>query len=681
MSNPLIGLEGLPPFSKIQPEHIVPALKKAIAHCRETIDEVLKNDAFTWQNLVLPMEEADDKLSRMWSPVSHMHSVVNSDALRKAYDECLPLISEYSTYVGQHQGLYQAYKSIKESDEFAKMSVAQQTTINNELRDFALSGIALSEDKQKRYGEISARLSELAAKFGNNVMDATQAWQKHITDESQLSGLPESALALAKHTAQAKGLEGWVFTLDFPSYLPVMTYADNRELREEAYRAFVTRASDQGPNANEFDNSQIMAEALALRHELAQLLGFESYAHKSLATKMAESPEQVFAFLNDLAAKSKPQAQAEVAELVEFAKSQHGIEQLEAWDYGYYGEKLKQAKYAISDEQLRPYFPANTVLSGLFKTVERLFGIKVTEIKEFDSYHPDVRFFAIHDRNGELRGHFYLDLYARENKRGGAWMDDCMGRKVRANGQLQTPVAYLVCNFNKAVGDKPALFTHDEVTTLFHEFGHGIHHMLTQVDAASVAGINGVAWDAVELPSQFLENWCYEEEALSFISGHYETGEPLPKELLDKLLAAKNYQSAMQMLRQIEFSLFDFHIHADYKPSTQCNIQGILNAVREKTAVIKAPEFNRFQHSFSHIFAGGYSAGYYSYKWAEVLSADAFSKFEEEGIFNEQTGREFMEHILEKGGSEPPMVLFTRFRGREPQVDALLRHSGINCAA
>ncbi|TMO63592.1 oligopeptidase A [Pseudoalteromonas aurantia] len=681
MSNPLIGLEGLPPFSKIQPEHVVPALKEAIAHCRKTIDDVLTNSVFNWENLVLPLEEADDKLSRMWSPVSHMHSVVNSDALREAYDECLPLISEYSTYCGQHQGLYNAYKAVKESAEFSTLSIAQQTTIDNQLRDFALSGIALNEQQQNRYGEISARLSELGAKFGNNVMDATQAWQKHITDESQLSGLPESALALAAHTAQSKELEGWVFTLDFPSYLPVMTYADNRELREEAYRAFSTRASDQGPNANEFDNSEIMAEALALRHEIAQLLGFDSYAHKSLATKMADSPGQVFEFLNDLAEKSKAQANGELKELVEFAEQAHGISELQAWDYGYYGEKLKQDKYTISDEQLRPYFPANRVLNGLFETVNRLFGIKVTEMTDFDSYHSDVRFFAIHDKADELRGHFYLDLYAREHKRGGAWMDDCMGRKVRANGQLQTPVAYLVCNFNKAVGDKPALFTHNEVTTLFHEFGHGIHHMLTQVDAAPVAGINGVAWDAVELPSQFLENWCYDEEALSFISGHYETNEPLPKELLDKLLAAKNYQSAMQMLRQIEFSLFDFHIHADYQADSGCQIQQVLNTVREKVAVVKAPEFNRFQHGFSHIFAGGYSAGYYSYKWAEVLSADAFSKFEEEGIFNAETGQAFMENILEMGGSESPMTLFTRFRGRAPQVDALLRHSGIDVAA
>lgn len=676
-NNPLVGLEGLPPFSKIKPAHVVPALKAGIDECRAKIDEVLANKSFTWQGLVLPLEEVDDKLSRMFSPVSHMNSVVNSDELREAYEQCLPLISEYSTFVGQHQGLYEAYNALHNSDEFKTLNTAQQKTITNALRDFELSGIALAPEQQKRYGEISARLSELAAKFGNNVMDATLAWQKHITDETELAGLPESALALAADTAASKELDGWVFTLDFPSYLPIMTYADNRELREETYTAFITRASDQGPNAGEFDNSAIMSEELALRHEIAQLLGFASYAEKSLATKMAETPEQVFSFLEDLAAKSKPQAEQELAELQAYAKEKHGMDELAAWDYGYYGEKLKQEKYSISDEVLRPYFPADKVLSGLFETVNRLFGISVKELKDIDSYHKDVRFFEIYDSSNTLRGRFYLDLYARDHKRGGAWMDDCMGRKVRANGELQTPVAYLVCNFNKAVGDKPALFTHNEVTTLFHEFGHGIHHMLTQVDAAPVAGINGVAWDAVELPSQFLENWCYEEQALNFISGHYETGEPLPKELLDKLLAAKNYNSGMQMLRQIEFSLFDFRIHNDYQAGEECQIQARLDEVRSHTSVVKAPEFNRFQHGFSHIFAGGYSAGYYSYKWAEVLSADAFSKFEEEGIFNPETGQAFMQHILEKGGSEEPMELFKNFRGREPSVDALLRHSGI----
>lgn len=677
MTNPLIGLEGLPPFSQIKPEHIVPALKQGIADCKQTIEQVLAQESYTWDNFIVLLDEVDDKLTRLWSPVSHMHSVVNSEALRAAYDECLPLISEYSTFVGQHQGLFLATKAIAESDEFANLSEAQQKAINNSLRDFKLSGIALPEEKQKRYGEIVARLSELAAKFGNNVMDATLAWQKHITDEADLAGLPESAIALAKHTAESKELEGWLFTLDFPSYLPVMTHADNRELRKETYIAFSTRASDQGPNAGEFDNSAIMAEELALRHELAQLLDFENFADKSLATKMAESPQQVFDFLNDLAAKSKPQAQAELAELTAYANEKHGISKLEAWDYTYYSEKLKQEKYAISDEILRPYFPESKVLSGLFETVNRLFGIKVKEVQGVDTWHKDVRFFEIFDNCGEKRGSFYLDLYARDHKRGGAWMDDCIGRKVRANGDVQLPVAYLVCNFNKPVGDKPALFTHYEVTTLFHEFGHGIHHMLTQVDVGAVSGINGVAWDAVELPSQFLENWCYEEDALAFISGHYEIGEPLPKDLLDKLLAAKNYQSAMMMIRQLEFSLFDFHIHADYNPANGDEIQTTLNKVRDQVSVVKAPEFNRFQHGFSHIFAGGYSAGYYSYKWAEVLSADAFSRFEEEGIFNATTGQSFLNNVLEMGGSKEPMELFVAFRGREPNVDALLRHSGI----
>ncbi|MCG7543549.1 oligopeptidase A [Pseudoalteromonas ruthenica] len=677
MTNPLIGLEGLPPFSKIKPEHVVPAVEHGIEQCKKTIEQVLAGKDFTWQGLVMPLEEADDKLSRLFSPVSHMHSVVNSQALREVYDQVLPKLSEYSTYVGQHQGLFDAYTALAQSDEYAQLSRAQQKVIDNALRDFKLSGIALNASDKKRYGEISSRLSELAAKFGNNVMDATLAWQKHITDEQQLAGLPESAKALAAQTAQSKELEGWLFTLDIPSYLPIMTHADNRELRQEAYTAFVTRASDQGPNAGEYDNSAIMDEELALRHELAQLLGFENYAQMSLATKMADSTEQVFGFLNDLAEKSRPQAQKELEELCAYAKEKHDIDQLEAWDYAYYSEKLKQEKYAISDEQLRPYFPEDKVLSGLFKTVEQLFGVRVEEQQDIDTYHDDVRFFAIYDGNNTLRGRFYLDLYAREHKRGGAWMDDCMGRKVRLGGQLQTPVAYLVCNFNRPIGDKPALFTHDEVVTLFHEFGHGLHHMLTQVDAAAVAGINGVAWDAVELPSQFLENWCYEKEALAFISGHYESGEPLPQELLSKLLAAKNYQSAMQMVRQLEFSLFDFHIHADYNPTAGSEIQIILDKVRQQVAVIQPPSFNRFQHGFAHIFAGGYSAGYYSYKWAEVLSADAFSKFEEEGIFNSDTGRAFLTNILEKGGSEEPAVLFERFRGRAPTVDALLRHSGI----
>ncbi len=678
MSNPLLTSSILPPFSKIKPEHIQAAVEQGIADCRRNIEKVLAQpEPFTWDNLVVPLEETDDALGKIWSPISHMNSVVSTEEWRAAHDACLPLLSEYGTFVGQHQPLYQAYKSLRASDEFEQMSKAQQTVIEHSLRDFELSGIGLNDADKLRYGELAKRMSELTSGFSNQVLDATQAWSKLVTVEAELAGLPESAVAAAKAMAVAKELDGWLFTLDFPSYLPVMTYSENRELREECYRAFVTRASDQGPNAGEFDNGPLMDEILALRHELAQLLGFDSFAHKSLATKMAESPEQVLEFLNELALRSKDQGKAELAELTEFAKQAYQATDLAPWDLSFYAEKLKHHRYEISQELLRPYFPEDKVLSGLFYTVNRLFGLTITEQKEFDTWHKDVRFFSIEDSEGVHRGSFYLDLYAREGKRGGAWMDDCRGRRQTPNG-LQNPVAYLTCNFNAPVDGKPALFTHDEVTTLFHEFGHGIHHMLTKIDVGGVSGINGVPWDAVELPSQFMENWCYEEEALAEISGHHETGETLPKEMLDKMLAAKNFQSGMGMLRQIEFSLFDFAMHLEFDPTLGADIQGKLDEVRSLVAVIKPADFNRFQHSFSHIFAGGYAAGYYSYKWAEVLSADAFSRFEEEGIFNAETGRSFLENVLQMGGSEEPMELFKRFRGREPQIDALLRHSGIN---
>ena len=678
MSNPLLAQDTLPKFSEIKPEHVKPAVEQAIAHCKAVIEEVLANNQeYTWQNLVLPIEAADDALGKMWSPVSHMNSVVNSDELREAYESCLPLLSEYSTFVGQHQPLYQAYKQLADSAHYQTLDTAAKKVIDNALRDFTLSGIALPADKQTRYGEIVARLSELGSKFNNNTLDATQAFTVNITDEAELAGLPQSAKDAAAALAQAKELEGWLFTLDFPSYFPVMTYCDNGKLREKMYRAYVTRASDVGPNGGEFDNSEVMAELLALRHELAQLLDFANYSEKSLATKMADTPEQVIGFLKDLAAKSKPQGEEELAELNAYAEQEFGISELNAWDIGYYSEKLKQQRYAISDEELRPYFPEQKVVAGLFEVVNRLFGLTIKQRDGVDVWHKDVKFYDVYDESEQLRGSFYLDLYAREKKRGGAWMDDCVGRSEKADGIIQLPVAYLTCNFNGPVGDKPALFTHDEVVTLFHEFGHGIHHMLTQINAADVSGINGVAWDAVELPSQFLENWCWQPEALAFISGHYETGEPLPQTMLDKMLAAKNYQSAMQMLRQLEFALFDFQMHTNYDPAKGDEIQQVLNAVREQYAVVKAPDFNRFQHGFGHIFGGGYAAGYYSYKWAEVLSADAFSKFEEDGIFNQETGRSFLTNILEKGGSEEPSALFKAFRGREPQIDALLRHSGI----
>ncbi|EKP0301339.1 oligopeptidase A [Aeromonas veronii] len=678
MNNPLLTMDSLPPFSQIKPEQVQPAVIQAIADCKQKISDVLaQRDPHTWDSLIAPLEEVNDRLSRIWSPVSHLNSVLNSEALREAHDACLPLLSEFQTYVGQHEGLYQAYLALSQSDDFPLLSGAQRKEIENTLRDFRLSGIGLPAEAQQRYGEIQARLSELASRFSNNVLDATQGWHKLVTDEAELAGLPDSVRAAARQMAELKGKEGWLFTLDIPSYLPVMMYADNRELRAEMYEAFTTRASDQGPNAGKWDNSTIMSELLTLRRELAQLLGFANYAELSLATKMADKTEQVVSFLTDLAAKSLPQGKAELEEIRAFAAEQHGQSELAAWDLAYYAEKLKQHKFSISDEQLRPYFPASKVVKGLFEVVKRVFGMKVRERLGIDTWHPDVRFYDIFDADDELRGSFYLDLYAREHKQGGAWMDVCLGRRYRQDGSLQKPVAYLTCNFNGPVDGKPALFTHNEVVTLFHEFGHGIHHMLTRIDVAGVAGINGVAWDAVELPSQFLENWCWESEALAFISGHYETGEPLPADLLEKMLTARNFQAAMQMLRQLEFALFDFRLHQEFDPANPAQLPALLDEVRSQVAVMTPPAFNRFQHSFSHIFAGGYAAGYYSYKWAEVLSADAFSRFEEEGIFNPATGQSFLKNILEKGGSKEPMELFRAFRGREPKVDALLRHSGI----
>ncbi|MEV3829417.1 oligopeptidase A [Aeromonas allosaccharophila] len=678
MNNPLLTMDSLPPFSQIKPEQVQPAVIQAIADCKQKISDVLaQREPHTWDSLIAPLEEVNDRLSRIWSPVSHLNSVLNSEALREAHDACLPLLSEFQTYVGQHEGLYQAYLALSQSDDFPLLSGAQRKEIQNTLRDFRLSGIGLPAEAQQRYGEIQARLSELASRFSNNVLDATQGWHKLVADEAELAGLPDSVRAAARQMAELKDKEGWLFTLDIPSYLPVMMYSDNRELRAEMYEAFTTRASDQGPNAGKWDNSAIMSELLTLRRELAQLLGFANYAELSLATKMADKTEQVVSFLTDLAAKSLPQGKAELEEIRAFAAEQHGQSELAAWDLAYYAEKLKQHKFSISDEQLRPYFPASKVVKGLFEVVKRVFGMKVRERLGIDTWHPDVRFYDIFDADDELRGSFYLDLYAREHKQGGAWMDVCLGRRYRQDGSLQKPVAYLTCNFNGPVDGKPALFTHNEVVTLFHEFGHGIHHMLTRIDVAGVAGINGVAWDAVELPSQFLENWCWESEALAFISGHYETGEPLPADLLEKMLTARNFQAAMQMLRQLEFALFDFRLHQEFDPANPAQLPALLDEVRSQVAVMTPPAFNRFQHSFSHIFAGGYAAGYYSYKWAEVLSADAFSRFEEEGIFNPATGQSFLKNILEKGGSKEPMELFRAFRGREPKVDALLRHSGI----
>jgi len=674
-ANPLLDLDRLPPFSQIRPEHIEPAIDRLLAGNRAAIERRLnQGPPFTWKNLVEPLEVLDDRLSRAWSPVSHMKSVVDSEALREAYNACLPKLSQYGTEMGHNERLYQAYKAVAESDE--PLNTAQRKLLENALRDFHLSGVDLPPEKKARFKEISEEVSRLTSRFEENLLDATNAWSKLITDEAELAGLPESARDLACQNAEQHGESGWLLTLDFPSYIPVMTYAEDRALRREMYEAYATRASDQGPHAGKWDNGENMERILALRHELAGLLGFSSHAERSLATKMARSPEEVVGFLQGLAERSLPQAQRELAELRAFAREHHGAERLAAWDIGYYSEKLRQRRFDISQEEVRPYLPEDRVIPGLFALAERLFGIRITRAPSVDAWHRDVRFYEIRDAEGHLRAEFYFDLYARRNKRGGAWMDECTTRFFTEE-MGQTPVAYLTCNFSPPVGDKPALFTHDEVETLFHEFGHGLHHMLTRIDYPSVAGINGVAWDAVELPSQFLENFCWEREVLDLISGHYQTGEPIPGHLYRRMKAAKNFQSAMQMMRQLEFALFDFRIHAEYDPARGGRIYEILEQVRERVAVVRPPAWNRFPHGFSHIFSGGYAAGYYGYKWAEVLSADAFELFEERGVFDADSGERFLHSILEQGGSRDAMELFVEFRGREPEIEPLLRLTGI----
>ncbi len=676
MGNPLLEKKSLPAFSLIKPEHIVPAIEEILADNKKQIDALTTRlNEPSWENFIEPLDNLNDRLAQSWSPVSHMNAVVNGDALREVYNQCLTKLSEYSTELGHNIALYKLYEQLKNSSLFASLNVPQQTVIDHALRDFKLSGIALNEKDKTTFGELQKRLAELTSKFAENVLDATQGWTKQIESIEELSGVPDTALAVFRRAAEDKNLTGYLITLEMPSYLPIMTYADSRALRKEIYEAYVTRASDLGPMAGKWDNTQLMKDILALRQQLARLLGMENYAERSLVTKMAQTPQQVIEFLEDLGNKSRPAAEKDFAELKLFATDKLAIDDLQAWDLPYVSEKLKQEKYNISQEELRPYFPVDRVIAGMFLIVGRLFNIAVEEIAEFDSWHPDVKIYRLM-RDGKTIAKFYLDLFARANKRGGAWMDTCRVRRL-VDGEVQLPVAYLVCNFTSPVGDKPSLLTHNEVITLFHEFGHGLHHMLTRVDYADVSGINGVAWDAVELPSQFMENFCWQKEALDIISSHFETGAALPQAMLEKMLAAKNFQSSLQMVRQLEFALLDFHLHIHYSEEQNTDIQQVIDNVRKQVAVVVPPAFNRFQHSFSHIFAGGYAAGYYSYKWAEVLSADAFSLFEERGVFDAATGERFLHEVLEKGGSEDPMTLFTKFRGRAPSVDALLRHSGI----
>lgn len=713
MNNPLFLDSALPLFQQIKPENALPAIQQLLQESQQRIDLLTQSkDAPTWQNLMTPLENISARIHDMWSPIGHLNAVANTLEWREAYNACLPGLTEFSTRLGQNRALYEKILQLSQSTEFATLDKTQQKIIRDQLRDFKLSGVALEGSAKKRYAELQQKLSELTTKFEENVLDATQHWFYSTENKKDLVGLPEHIVQFAKAKAEEKKINDYVLTLDAPIYIAIMKYAENRDLRHQFYIAYTTRASDEGPDACQFDNTPVMLELLKLKEELAQLLGFKNYAEYSLETKMASSVDQVKDFLRDLAKKSKPFAEKEKVELTQFAREKCHLEDMQAWDVAFVSEKLQQEKYAFNEEVLRPYFPVDKVLVGMFSIIEMIYGVKVKEraaisdsasqdrasvrsaslpsmvrtsfeaeiayrLSSVETWCEDVRFFEIYDSSGALRGQFYLDLFARDRKRGGAWMDDCRSRRV-VDGKIVVPVAYLNCNFAPPQEGKPALLTHDDVITLFHEFGHGLHHMLTQVNYGQVSGISGVEWDAVELPSQFMENFCWQKECIPMLSEHFETKEPLPENLFNAMLKAKNFQSAMQMLRQIEFALFDILLYSHAAPKNAATLQQTLDDVRKEVAVMTPPDFNRFQHSFSHIFAGGYAAGYYSYKWAEVLSSDAFAKFEEHGVLNQQIGLEFLQAILERGGSQPAMELFQEFRGRAPSVDALLRHSGLD---
>jgi oligopeptidase A len=659
----------LPAFSAIRADQIEQQIRALLNENRTQLTALLASGANTWDTLVVPLEEMHHRLARTWSPIGHMNAVVNTDELRAAYNACLPLLTAWYTDLAQNEALYRAYETVL-AQEGARLSPAQRKLLENALRDFRLAGVALPPERKARFKALMERLATLQSKFDENVLDATNAWSRRVHDERELAGLPQPIIERARGAARERNEAGWLFTLDAPNYQAVMMYAESEPLRREFYTAWVTRASDQGWSPEQWDNSAVMEEILALRRELAALVGFENYAEYSLATKMATSPAEVRTFLEELAHKARPVAERELAELERFAGRK-----LNAWDVSFYAERLKRERFELSEEELRPYFPLDKVLSGMFKVAETLYGVRIVPRESVDVYHPDARFYDILNADGSPRGGFFVDLYARAKKRGGAWMDECVGRK-RLGGSTALPVAYLVCNFMPPVGGKPSLLTHSEVVTLFHEFGHGLHHMLTRVDYPSIAGINGVAWDAVELPSQFMENFAWRPEVLPLISGHVETGEPLPETELARLLGTRTFQAGMQTVRQLEFGLFDLRIHSEH-PTSRQDILRILDEVRRDVAVVTPPEFNRFPHSFQHIFSGGYAAGYYSYKWAEVLAADAFSAFEEAGIFNRDVAHRFLASILEQGGARDPMDAFVEFRGRKPRIEPLLRQLGL----
>jgi oligopeptidase A len=670
MENPLLGQEPLPEFLKIRPEHVEPAVRELLSAHRARIEELATVPEPTFASVIEPLEELQHRISRTWSPVSHLNAVLNSDALRAGYNACLPLLSAFQTDLAQSEPLFRAYRLVAEQ-QGPQLAPVQRQLLKHRVRDFRLAGVGLPAERKERFKKAMLELTQLQSKFEENVLDATNNWTRHVGEASELAGLNEMLIEQARERAVERSLPGWVLSLDQPTYVAVMTDAQSEPLRRAFYEAWTTRASDQGPGAGRWDNSLIMEQILKRRHEAAQLLGFRNYAEYALATRMAKSVEEVLKFLHELAGTARAAAQAEFAELEAFAGRK-----LAAWDLGFYAERLQRERFQVSQEQLRPYFPLPRVLEGLFEVAQRLFGVRIRERAGAPVWHPDARLFDIESVAGAPVGSFYLDAYARPQKRSGAWMDECVGRKRLSSGEA-LPVAYLVCNFLPPGPERPALLTHDDVLTLFHEFGHGLHHLLTRVDYPSIAGINGVAWDAVELPSQFLENYAWHPQVLQRISGHFETGEPLPQEQQARLMATRSFHAGLQMMRQLEFSLFDFRMHTEYAPEHGGRILEILREVRREVAVVPVPEWNRFPHSFGHSFAGGYAAGYYSYKWAEVLAADAFGAFEESGVFDRATAGRFLDAILSRGGSRDALEAFIDFRGRRPDVSALLRQHGI----
>ena len=681
-ANPLLDFSDLPRFDLVQPEHVKPAIESLLSSGRELIVRLTDDSTpATWNDFAGALALGHEPFGRAWGIVGHLHSVNDVPAWREAYNEMLPEVSRFYAELGQNLKLFEKYKALRDSAEYATLSVEQKKVVDNEVRDFRLSGAELPEDQKPRFQAIMEELSQLSAKFAENLLDATNAFAEIVTDEALLAGLPKDAKQAARTAAEKAGVDGWRFSLQAPSYGPVMQYADNRDLRARMYRAYATRAAEfhDGSSKPEWDNTPIIKRMLELRLEDAQMLGYNNFAEVSLVPKMADTPAQVLRFLRDMAKKAKPFAEKDMAELLAFARDELGIADFQPWDAAYVSEKLLQARYAFSEQEVKQYFTEPKVVAGLFKVIESLFNVKVKP-DAAPVWHEDVRFYRIETPAGELVGQFYMDLYARETKRGGAWMDEARSRR-RADGGIQKPIAYLNCNFSRPVGDKPATFTHDEVTTLFHESGHGLHHLLTRGEELGVSGIHGVEWDAVELPSQFMENYCWEWEVLQDMTAHVDTGAPLPRALFDKMLAAKNFQSGMMTVRQLEFSLFDMQLHSEFDPFGSSTAIDLLNAVRKEVAVLVPPPWHRFPNSFSHIFGGGYGAGYFSYKWAEVLSADAYAAFEEAGDpFDATVGKRFLDEILSVGGSRPAIESFTAFRGREPSVDALLRHSGMIAA-